>query len=79
MIPLDALDPDALDDRMLDLRSRGLSYESIRIVIAAYHGWRLTTVQVRNRCRQLGAAPHPVRQRARLAHLQRAARPGEAA
>ena len=56
-----------IDDRIRDLRNRGLSFEVIAIVLDTYEGWHLTAGQVRYRCDQMGMPKNPrkIRRRAR--------------
>lgn len=48
---------DELDDVMLELRRRGVTYPDIAQAIDVFRGFRLTESQVRYRCRVLGAQP----------------------
>ena len=44
-----------LDQAMLDLRARGLSYTSLTVVAEYVYGWKLTPEHLRRRLRNLGA------------------------
>jgi hypothetical protein len=48
---------DEIDDTMVDLRKRGMTYTAIAVAIDVFCGYRLTEHQVRYRCRQFGAPP----------------------
>jgi hypothetical protein len=39
------------------LRATGLSYGSISMVMATYHGWRLSGAAWHKRCREAGSPP----------------------
>lgn len=53
-----------LDDRMLELRRRGMTYTAISIALDVYHGVAMTEDTVRRRLRQRGVQPNPARVRA---------------
>lgn len=36
-----------VDEEIIRLRSRGLSYHAITVVLDEYHGWRLTVARYR--------------------------------
>lgn len=48
---------EALDNRMLELRSLGLAYPAIAAVVNRYHGATLTEHQIRPRLNALGVEP----------------------
>lgn len=52
-------DDRTLDDALLQLRGRGLSYSALVVVAELYHGALLTEDQARYRLRKLGVPPMP--------------------
>lgn len=45
-----------LDEAMIALRARGLSYPALAAVAEYVYGWRVTSEVIRRRLRQLGVA-----------------------
>lgn len=52
-----------LDEAMLALRCRGLTYASLATVADYVYGWRLTHEQIRRRLRHFGVQPDRTRAR----------------
>lgn len=52
-----------LDQAMLALRARGLTYASLAIVADYVYGWRLDADQIRRRLRHFGVQPDRSRAR----------------
>lgn len=63
--------PNEIDGVMLRLRAKGMPYPWISVVLAEYHGYRLSPDNVRHRCRTLGAPPMRVRSEQMRRHWQR--------
>lgn len=52
-----------LDQAMLDLRTRGLTYVSLAVVAEYVYGWRLSPDHIRRRLRHFGIEPDRTRAR----------------
>lgn len=52
-----------LDQALLDLRRRGLSYHALAAVADYVYGWRLPPEHIRRRLRHFGVQPDPTRAR----------------